>query len=144
MQTTNDVIVVAHAIQQSVSPVFLLTGVGAILNVISGRLGRVIDRIRALDTSGEEMRMAHRSEMEVLLRRARWVHWAIILCTTCALFICIVIAALFVGSELGRDPSSTISLLFIVAMIALTSGLLCFLREIALATGNIAGNAKLR
>jgi high-affinity Fe2+/Pb2+ permease len=88
--------------------------------------------------------MAYRSEMEVLLRRARWVHWAIILCTTCALFICMVIAALFVGSELGRDPSGTISILFIVAMIALTSGLLCFLREIALATGNIAGNAKLR
>jgi hypothetical protein len=48
-----------------------------------------------------------------------------------------VIAALFVGSETGIDPSGTISILFIAAMLALISGLLCFLREIALATGKI-------
>jgi hypothetical protein len=55
----------------------------------------------------------------------------------CALFICIVIAALFIGSESGKDPSGTIAAFFIAAMLALTTGLLCFLREIALATGSI-------
>ena len=75
--------------------------------------------------------------MDILLRRARWIHWAITLCTTCALFICIVVAALFIGSELNKDPSGTISTFFIAAMLALTAGLLCFLREIALATDSI-------
>jgi hypothetical protein len=134
VQTANDVITVAHAIQQSVAPVFLLTGVGAILSVLSSRLGRVIDRFRMLDTIGEDKRIAYESEMKILQRRAGWIHWAISLCTTCALFICIVIAALFIGSELGKDPSGTISMFFIAAMMALTAGLLCFLREIALAT----------
>ena len=137
MQTANDVITVAHVIQQSVAPVFLLTGVGAILSVLSVRLGRVIDRFRVLDTTGGNERIAHLSEIETLIRRARWIHWAISLCTICALFICIVIAALFIGSELNKDPSGTISLFFIAAMLALTAGLLCFLREISLATGNI-------
>jgi hypothetical protein len=48
-----------------------------------------------------------------------------------------VIAALFVGAETGIDPSRVVSLFFISAMLALISGLLCFLREIYLATGNL-------
>lgn len=137
MPTANDVITVAHVIQQSVAPVFLLTGVGAILSVLSSRLGRVIDRFRILDTMDDDKRIAYKSEIMILLRRARWIHWAISLCTACALFICIVIAALFLGSELNRDPSGTITTFFIAAMLALTAGLLCFLREIALATDSI-------
>jgi hypothetical protein len=75
--------------------------------------------------------------MAMLRRRVRWVHWAVSLCTMSALLICIVIAALFTGSEIGMDPSRVVSLFFISAMLALISGLICFLREIYLATGNI-------
>jgi hypothetical protein len=137
VQTTANVTIVAHVIQQAVAPVFLLTGVGAILSVLTNRLGRVVDRYRSLIDPSEDVRTSHKKEIETLSRRARLIHWAITLCTICALFICIVIAALFVGSETGIDPSGTISLLFIAAMAALISGLLCFLREIALATGKI-------
>ncbi len=128
---------VAHVIQQAVAPVFLLTGVGAILSVLINRLARVVDRYRRLYDSGVEERNSHKTEIDTLSRRARLIHWAISCCTVCALFVCLVIAALFVGAETGIDPSATISLLFIGAMLALISGLLCFLREIALATGNI-------
>jgi uncharacterized membrane protein YhaH (DUF805 family) len=75
--------------------------------------------------------------MAILSRRARLIHWAISLCTVCALLICIVIATLFVGSVMGVDLSGTIAVLFITAMLALIAGLLCFLREITLATGGI-------
>jgi len=137
MQEASDVINVAHAIQQSVAPVFLLTGVGAILNVLSSRLARVIDRFRALDVDSDSERVAYEPEILILLKRSRWIHWAISLSTVCALFICIVIAALFIGSELNKDPSATIATFFIGAMLAMTLGLLCFLREISLATGPI-------
>lgn len=137
MQEANDVINVAHAIQQSVAPVFLLTGVGAILNVLSSRLARVIDRFRVLDRANDKERAAYEPEISVLLKRSRWIHWAISLSTICALLICIVIAALFIGSELNKDPSATIATFFIGAMLAMTLGLLCFLREISLATGPI-------
>ncbi len=126
-----ELIVAAHAIQQAVAPVFLLTGVGAFLSVLSTRLGRVIDRFRSIELA------THKEEMEILVLRARWIHWSISLCTICALFVCIVIAALFIGSELNRDPSGTVSLFFVAAMGALTLALLCFLREITLATGII-------
>jgi len=133
---------VAHVIQQAVAPVFLLTGVGAILNVITSRLARIVDRSRTLNNSNDQNRSAQKDEMAMLARRARWVHWAVSLCTMSALFICIVIAALFVGSETGMDPSRAVSLLFISAMLTLISGLLCFLREIFLATGNLGMRKK--
>ena len=137
MEAAADITTVAHVIQQAVAPVFLLTGVGAILSVLSSRLGRIIDRYRVFDKVAESERAEYADEIATLLRRARWIHWAISLCTICALFICIVIAALFIGSEADKDPSGTIAAFFIAAMLALTTGLLCFLREIALATGSL-------
>ncbi|HEY8887972.1 MAG TPA: DUF2721 domain-containing protein [Gallionella sp.] len=137
MQSATDVTTVAHVIQLAVAPVFLLTGIGAILNVITNRLARIVDRSRVLGNSSDQINSTRKEEMAMLTRRARWVHWAVSLCTMSALLICIVIAALFVGSVIGIDPSRTVSLLFISAMFALISGLLCFLREIFLATGNL-------
>jgi len=137
LQTESEIFIVAHAIQQSVAPVFLLTGVGAILGVLSNRLGRVIDRFRLLESRVENKRIDHTAEINMLLRRSRWIHWAISLCTSSALLICLVIAVLFIGTELNKDPSTTISILFVTSMLSLTTGLLCFLREISLATNYI-------
>ena len=141
MPAAASVTTVAHVIQLAVAPVFLLTGVGAILAVLINRLARVVDRFRVLErmhpAAGADERGILDTEMAILSRRARLIHWAISLCTVCALFICIVIATLFSGSILGADLSGTVAALFIAAMLALISGLLCFLREISLATGGI-------
>jgi hypothetical protein len=132
---------VAHVIQLAVAPVFLLTGVGAILSVLVNRLGRVVDRFRALEHNLPELNDTARplvqDEMRNLSRRARMIHWAIGLCTGCALLVCIVIATLFVGSITHVEMPAVIASLFILAMLTLVAGLLCFLREIALATGRI-------
>jgi hypothetical protein len=141
LQTLSDITDVAHVIQLAVAPVFLLTGIGAILSVLINRLGRVVDRFRALEKLPTDLadagRAAARSEMNRLSRRARMVHWAIGFCTSSALLVCIVIATLFVGSVTGVQTPALIAILFIAAMLALVVGLLCFLREIALAKGSI-------
>jgi heme/copper-type cytochrome/quinol oxidase subunit 4 len=136
LQTLSDITDVAHVIQLAVAPVFLLTGIGAILSVLINRLGRVVDRFRALEKLPADLSGA-RSEMNRLARRARMVHWAIGFCTSSALLVCIVIATLFVGSVTGVQTPALIAILFIAAMLALVVGLLCFLREIALAKGSI-------
>jgi hypothetical protein len=137
MQDVTTINNVASAIQLSVAAAFLLTGIGAILAVMANRLARIVDRFRALVGAGGKLPTKAVEEMEVLLRRSRWVHWAISLSTTSALLVCMVIAALFIGSELRLDSSRVVSLLFIAAMLALICGLLCFLREIHLSTGTI-------
>jgi hypothetical protein len=138
MSNPVDVPTVAHVIQLAVAPVFLLTGIGAILSVLSSRLGRVVDRFRVLHLMPAEERAVHSMEMQNLQSRSKWIHWSITLCIVCALLVCIVIAALFIGSEFGRDPSGVIAVLFTTAMLALILGLVCFLREISIAAGVIA------
>jgi Protein of unknown function (DUF2721) len=123
---------VSHVIQMAVAPVFLLTGIGAILSVLTGRLGRLVDRFRALSESTEPLPAIQARELNILTVRAVWVHWAITLCTAAALFVAIVIGALFVGAVANIDPSRIVSILFIIAMTSLIIGLGCFLREISL------------
>ena len=141
MQESIPVSDVVHVIQLAVAPVFLLTGVGAILSVLVNRLGRVVDRFRTLhveqSNAADFALPAIQSEMAVLSGRARMIHWAIGLCTSCALLVCMLIATLFLSSLAQMNLSIPISLLFILAMFALILGLLCFLREIALARSSI-------
>ncbi len=123
---------VSHVIQLAVAPVFLLTGVGAILSVLTGRLGRLVDRFRVLSETHSELPVKQAKELKILSVRVLWVHWAITLCTVSALFVAIVIGALFVGAVVDINPSRVVSILFILAMTSLIIGLGCFLREISL------------
>lgn len=123
---------VAHVIQLAVAPVFLLTGIGAILSVLTGRLGRLVDRFRALTETVSELPASQARELNILTVRASWVHWSITLCTASALFVSIVIGALFLGAVVSFNPSRIVSIMFITAMTSLIIGLGCFLREISL------------
>jgi hypothetical protein len=141
VQALSGITDVAHVIQLAVAPVFLLTGVGAILSVLVNRLGRVVDRFRVLEQNlpaVKEISLASvQIEMANLTQRARMIHWAIGLCTGCALLVCMVIATLFIGSIAAVEMPAVIAILFILAMLALVAGLVFFLREIALAKGSI-------
>jgi hypothetical protein len=129
---------VAHVIQLAVAPVFLLTGIGALLSVLTGRLGRIIDRARALESAqnaaAETKRREIAEELRVLCRRSKLINWAIILATAGALLVCAVIAALFLGVFFRIDVSTLVGWTFIAAMLALIVGLLAFLREVHIAT----------
>lgn len=134
-------VAVAHAVQLAVAPVFLLTGIAAILSVMTNRLGRVIDRARVLEGKLEEVSpeslTALRRDIAVLSRRAKLNGRGITLCTTTALLVCTVIAILFLSAFLRFDASVPVALLFIAAMLCFFLGLLCFLREIYLATKSL-------
>lgn len=137
----SEVSAVARVIQLAVAPVFLLSGIGAMLAVMTNRLSRVIDRARALegrlDGGTPAAVVALQGELAVLSRRAKLVSRAITLCTTTALLICTVIAVLFLSAFVRFDASIPIALLFIVAMTTFFFGLLWFLREIFLATASL-------
>jgi len=129
---------IANVVQLAIAPVFMLTAIGSFLGVITGRLARAVDRARELEhdigsLQAEPLTRA-KEELHVISRRARWTNRAITCCTICALFICLVIAALFGGAFLATDVSFVAGWLFVLALIALTIGLLAFLREIFLAT----------
>jgi len=128
---------IAHVIQLAIAPVFLLTGVGTLLAVLSNRLGRAVDRSRVLenlvpDLAGEALALAQ-AEMVLISRRSRLIYGAIVLAVTCALLICVLIAVAFIDAFLTMNLAKVMGALFVLAMLALIASLAAFLREIFLA-----------
>ena len=130
---------VVSFIQLSIAPVFLLTGVGAMLNVLTSRLGRIIDRARALqehyercDDAAKQARL--HDDLRLLSLRARLISWAISFSTSASLCVALIIVTLFVQSLFDMYVRGVVPVLFIIAMMAFVTGLLLFLREIYLAT----------
>lgn len=141
MDEVTTVSAVAHTIQLAVAPVFMLAGIGSILNVLTARLGRVIDRARALEaklaesTDGDRAAMA--GTLRTLDRRMAVAHWAIGCCTASALFVCLVVAMLFLGDMTDRDWARVVAGLFIGATALIVIGLGLFLIEINIATRSV-------
>ena len=141
MPQDTGVTAIAHVIQLAVGPVFLLTGVGAMLGVLANRLARIIDRARVLEERlgvlGGTERAASEADLLTLSGRARHINRAIGLSVSCALLICAVIVALFAGAFLETDVSTLIGIVFIAAMCALIGALISFLLEISIATRSL-------
>jgi hypothetical protein len=137
----DNVIDVTRLIQLAVAPVFLLTAVGTIIGVLTTRLGRAVDRSRALEERLRQLQpegqKAVRAELEVLGRRVRLVYGSIVLAVLCALFVGLLIAVAFVDAFIDIDLSKFIGMLFIAAMLAFILALMVFLREIFLAVSGV-------
>jgi len=129
---------IAHVIQLAVAPVFLLTGVGAILNVMANRLSRIVDRARALESKLTGADGASRDELlrrlANLSRRARLISHAIALCVVTAVLVCGVIITLFSGEFFAFEATVPAALLFIAALVSFLLALIWLLREVFLAT----------
>jgi hypothetical protein len=130
--------IIQQAIQLSITPVFLLTGIAGLLGVMATRLARIVDRARVLELkwtalSAKALVYAH-AEIRNLERRRNLASWSINFCTGAALLVCIVIATLFFEEFFGTDLKWLAGALFLGAVAALVGGLTSFLREVYLAT----------
>ena len=129
---------IAHTIQLALAPVFLLVAIGNIMNLLSQRLGRIVDRSRVLQdmhrqTSGEEHDLVVR-EIRLVDRRIALIGRAILLLVISALIVGIVVAMLFLEEFLDLDLQQVSGGAFIVAIGLLMWALLLFLRETREAT----------
>ena len=132
---------VAQVIQAAVAPVFLLAGVGATLNVLASRIGRIIDRARIMEdrllsATPEFARDLH-VRLRVLSRRATLINRAIALCVLSGLLVSLVVAALFVSALLRIELAAPIAVVFVIALLSLAAALLLFLREVFIATASL-------
>jgi len=130
---------IASVIQLAIAPVFLIAGIATLISVFSTRLGRIIDRARIIErriplAKHDEQRTLLRAEATALWQRIAIINWAIRLCVSSALAICLVIVTLFVGEYVVINIAPLIAVLFVAAMILLVSGLVMLLREVSVAT----------
>jgi hypothetical protein len=134
MPSVPEVSTIAQTISASLAPVFMLTAIGSLLNVLAGRLSRVVDRARALErlhtrsTGPEHDR--HVWELRLLDRRMTVINAALFLAVASAVMTCVVVVLLFVA-ELARLHFGThVAVAFIVAMLLLIASLVCFIVEV--------------
>lgn len=130
---------VAQVIQLAVAPVFLLAGIAGLLGVFSTRLGRIIDRARIIEVRipqarNEEQQQLLHGETASLWSRIGLMNWAIRLCVSGALMVCLVIVTLFVGDLTAFNIAALIAVFFVTAMLLIIAGLVCLLREIGIST----------
>lgn len=129
---------VAQTIQLALAPVFLLTGIGAFLNVCVGRLARIIDRARnveklILTTRGKEHdRLV--AEIRVLDRRMSVVNSAIFLSVASACAVCLVVILLFAGNLFNAHLGTAIAVFFSLSMLLQATAFATFIQEIRLAS----------
>jgi hypothetical protein len=132
---------VAHVIQLAVAPVFLLSGVGVTLTVLTNRLARVVDRARQVEKLAAQAQPTElpglQENLRVLARRAHLMNRSITLCTICALLVSLVVVALFVSSFTTFPLAVPIASLFIIGMLSFIAALLTFLREVFLAIDSL-------
>jgi len=127
---------ISHVIQLVIAPVFMLTAIGTVINVLAGRLGRSVDRRRVLVAAvpkleGDLASLAQ-AEISFEIRRIRLIYIAISMSVTSGLFVCLLIALAFVDAFVEADFAKIVAGLFVLAMIALIASLTIFLREIFL------------
>jgi len=130
----NTVSTIAQTIQLSLSPVFMLTGIGALLNVLVGRMARVVDRVRDLEKlhplSSGPYRDRYVSELRILDRRIRVINFGLFLAVSSAVMTCLVVAQLFVAELIGLRIATIVALTFTLAMLLLIAALVSFIVEV--------------
>lgn len=130
--------VVISVLQTALTPAFLLVAVGSLLNVLTGRLSRIVDRSRDLqrqhaETEGD----AHQrvvAELRIIERRMRVVGSSILLAVLSAIAVCIMIGLLFLMGLSEFSGAGAAVAVFMIALALLSASLLQFVREIRLAT----------
>ena len=110
----------AHLVQVALTPVFLLSGIAALMNVYAGRWGRVADRLDKLsDDIAEcgELKQSHREEMARLHRRSVVLDAAVILSTIGAAATCFSIMTLFLFAVSRKAIADVLLSFFGVAIL---------------------------
>lgn len=129
---------IAQTIQLALAPVFMLVAIGNIMNILSTRLGRVVDRSRILQdrhftTEGAEHDKIVR-EIRLIDRRIATIGRAIRILVAAGLSVGLVVTLLFIEEFAGVDLQAVVAGVFLLAIALIMWALLLFLRETREAT----------
>jgi Protein of unknown function (DUF2721) len=130
---------ITHGIQLAVAPVFLLTAVSGMIGAVAGRLARIIDRARLVESrahGSEDAALLARSVAELgeLRLRGRLTNASIALLTGCAFLIGVTIILLFLGELTTFNSARWAVTGFLAGVVSFLLALVCFLAETYIST----------
>lgn len=123
----------AHVVQMALTPVFLLSGVAALLNVFATRLGRVADQTSAAAAS----QAGRDSALRILRLRSQALDWAVVLAALAGGLTCGTVLILFLGGVRGTIGPQLIFLTFGGAIVLTMGALTAFVVEMLLAARGV-------
>ena len=128
---------IAQTIQLALAPVFVLVAIGNILNLLSSRLGRVVDRSRHLQerhmsTEGQDHNEVV-AEIRMIDGRIKLITRAVRLMVISGLFIGTTVAVLFLEELVQFSLQRVAAGTFMTAIGLLMWALILFLRETQIA-----------
>lgn len=128
----------AHVVQLALTPIFLLSGVAALLNVFSTRLGRISDQVDTLtDDSGNRPRQLARLRL-----RSRSLDMAVLLAAFAGGLTCAAALTLFVGEIKTGGAGRLLFALFGGALVCAIAALGAFSFEMILAGQGVRERAE--
>jgi len=132
---------IAQTIQLALAPVFVLVAIANIMNLLSTRLARLVDRSRHLQqlhkrTEGADHDAVVR-EIRIVNDRIDLVGRAILMLVLGGLCIGLTVVVLFLEEFLGIDVQAIAAGFFIAAIGCLMWGLLLFLKETRAAAASL-------
>jgi hypothetical protein len=128
---------VAETVRLALAPVFLLSGIGAFLNVLASRLSRIVDRSRDIEPQLLASRGREHDRwlegLRILDRRMSLINWATGLSVTSAVLTCLVVVLLFAANLTRTHLGNEIAVLFMASMLTIGAGFAVFLAETTIA-----------
>jgi hypothetical protein len=124
-------------IQVAITPVILVSGMGALMIVLTNRMGRIVDRTRelaeAMPGSTGDVRAHFEGQLEIMWSRSLTIRRAVTWCGFSMLMSCLLIVALFCGALLEWRMREVVLVLFGASVLLLVASLVEFLRDIFMA-----------
>ncbi len=128
-------------LQTSLAPCVFISGVGLLVLSMTNRLGRPLDRIRALTneikTAEGEQKQILLAEIDILFRRAKLLQMSVTLAVLSIFFVGTIILFLFVDVTLNAGLETLIMLLFSASLVCLVASLALFAWDIQLGLESI-------
>ncbi|MCW1383842.1 DUF2721 domain-containing protein [Novosphingobium sp. KCTC 2891] len=132
---------IAQTIQLALAPVFVLVAIGNIMNILTTRLGRIVDRSRTLQKlHAETAGPAHDAvvvEMRYVDRRIQLIGHALLILVLSGIAIGVTVGTLFLGEMAGREFRTATGTSFFIAIALLMIALVYLLLETRLVSSTL-------
>jgi hypothetical protein len=127
--------VIAHVLP----PAFLLGALAGFINLLTGRLNRIIDRIRRINAiAAEDTAHAYlKVDLPRLQRRARLVNSSIYFAVGAAICTTLLLIVAFVFAFFGQRHEVAVGLVFVVALTLMCASLVTLAREVRIALSDL-------
>ena len=121
-------------IQLSITPVILLSGMGALMISLTNRMARIVDRTRILaglvrQAAGDD-RTQVEHQLEVMWRRAKLMRLSVTLAGASMLVSCLLVVVIFLGALVHRELGGVILGFFATSLGLIIASLIAFLRDL--------------